>query len=86
VQTTAAGAAIAIGGLIRDAMLLSPDGQAGSAAAYVPVFALEAALLVLALCAVWPLIRQQLDPAQDNATSRMASGAAAREGLAGTKI
>jgi MFS transporter, BCD family, chlorophyll transporter len=85
VQTTAAGVAIAVGGLIRDAMLLAPEGADGSAAAYVPVFALEAALLALALCAAWPLLRRGLDRAQDRATSPLGTGAGAREGLAPTK-
>jgi MFS transporter, BCD family, chlorophyll transporter len=51
VQTTAAGLAIALGGVIRD--LLLTDTTAASA--YAPVFALEAGLLLLALLVAWPL-------------------------------
>ncbi len=57
VQTTAAGLAIASGGVIRDTMLLVP-GQSDLAAPYVPVFALEAALLAAALIVALPLLRQ----------------------------
>lgn len=56
VQTTAAGVAIALGGVIRDTMLLAP-GQGGSmAASYLPVFALEAMLLAAALIVARPLL------------------------------
>ena len=60
VQTTAAGVAIAVGGVIRDVMLLAPGAQADGAAPYVPVFALEAGLLALALVVAWPLMRGRL--------------------------
>ena len=53
VQTTAAGLAIALGGVIRDVVMAS-SGQA-SANAYLPVFALEAGLLVLAFLVALPL-------------------------------
>ena len=49
VQTTAAGIAIATGGVIRDLVLLAPGQGATAASAYIPVFALEAALLLLRL-------------------------------------
>jgi hypothetical protein len=49
--------AIALGGVIRDTMLLAP-GQSGLAAPYIPVFALEAALLAAALVVALPLVRQ----------------------------
>lgn len=61
VQTTAAGIAIAVGGVIRDAMLLAPGASASGAGPYVPVFALEAGLLVLALVVALPLWRKRLD-------------------------
>jgi MFS transporter, BCD family, chlorophyll transporter len=52
VQTTAAGLAIACGGVIRDVIALNGDVADGSAfglaAPYVPVFGLEAALLAVA--------------------------------------
>ncbi len=60
VQTTAAGVAIAVGGVIRDVMLLAPGAQADGATPYVPVFALEAGLLALALVVAWPLMRGRL--------------------------
>jgi BCD family chlorophyll transporter-like MFS transporter len=83
VQTTAAGAAIAVGGVIRDAMLLVPGEATASAAPYVPVFALEAGLLALALTAAWPMLRTGIDSAGSTAISDEA--AAAQDGLAGTK-
>jgi MFS transporter, BCD family, chlorophyll transporter len=55
VQTTAAGLAIAAGGIIRDVVMA---GKAASAAAYTPVFALEAGLLLLTLLVAWPLCRK----------------------------
>jgi BCD family chlorophyll transporter-like MFS transporter len=68
VQTTAAGVAIAIGGVIRDVMLLAPGAEADGAAPYVPVFALEAGLLALALVVAWPLWRGRLDSRQESTT------------------
>jgi len=60
VQSTAAGIAIAVGGVIRDAMLV--DGGS-SAAPYLPVFALEMLLLALALIVALPLFWRGLDRA-----------------------
>ena len=85
VQTTAAGAAIAIGGVIRDAMLLVPGEATASAGPYMPVFALEAGLLALALIAAWPLLRKGVDNgAAAVASSEVQGVAAAQDGLAGT--
>lgn len=54
VQATAAGLAIAIGGLVRDVIAV----QGGAAAdAYLPVFAAEIVLLMLAAVFVAPLVR-----------------------------
>lgn len=56
VQTTAAGLAIAVGGVIRDAVILSaPAGGTASAAPYIPVFGLEIGLLLLALLLALPM-------------------------------
>ena len=50
VQATAAGVAIAIGGVIRDVIVSLPvSGAYGPAAAYLPIFALEILLLITAL-------------------------------------
>ena len=57
VQTTAAGLAIATGGVIRD--LVSAGAAGSNAAAYMPVFALEGGLLVLALLVALPLRKHQ---------------------------
>lgn len=65
VQTTAAGVAIAVGGIIRDAILASSSAQAGSADPYIPVFLLEAGLLVLAVLLAIPLWGKSLKPADD---------------------
>jgi BCD family chlorophyll transporter-like MFS transporter len=70
VQTTSAGVAIALGGVIRDAMLLVPGEVAASAGPYVPVFALEAGLLALALIAAWPLLRRGVDSDHGAAMSK----------------
>jgi len=57
VQATAAGLAIAAGGVIRDVFAgLDPAGQ--PSAPYIPVFALEAALLLTALMVALPLRRR----------------------------
>jgi MFS transporter, BCD family, chlorophyll transporter len=61
VQTTAAGIAIAVGGVIRDAIAFSHAAGGTVADAYIPVFALEAGLLMLALIAAIPLLRRRLD-------------------------
>lgn len=68
VQTTAAGVAIAVGGVIRDAMLLTPGASTSNAEPYVPVFALEAGLLALALVVAWPLVRGRLDSSQNSSS------------------
>ncbi|MFN7267380.1 MAG: PucC family protein, partial [Cereibacter sp.] len=61
VQATAAGLAIATGGVIRDLVLAAPAGGTTSASPYVPVFALEGGLLLLAVLVALPLRRG--DPA-----------------------
>jgi hypothetical protein len=58
VQTTSAGIAIALGGLMRDAALATQAAGTDMARAYMPVFALEAVLLVLAVAAALPLLRR----------------------------
>lgn len=58
VQTTAAGVSIAVGGVMRDAASSQASSSASPAAAYVPVFMLEAGLLVLALLLALPLWRK----------------------------
>jgi MFS transporter, BCD family, chlorophyll transporter len=58
VQTTAAGIAIAAGGVIRDAVLLSYPPGAGLAEAYLPIFGIEILLLALACIAALPLLRR----------------------------
>jgi BCD family chlorophyll transporter-like MFS transporter len=56
VQATSAGVAIAIGGVIRDVVVNTPDADYfGTGTGYLIVFGLEIALLVLTLAAVWPL-------------------------------
>ncbi len=66
VQTTAAGLAIASGGVIRD--LVMADGGQSTANAYIPVFALEGALLILAFLVALPL-RKGVAPPTDRPTS-----------------
>jgi MFS transporter, BCD family, chlorophyll transporter len=56
VQTTAAGISIAIGGVLRDLIVLREGPNALPADAYSPVFALELALLVAALVLARPLL------------------------------
>jgi MFS transporter, BCD family, chlorophyll transporter len=58
VQTTAAGIAIAAGGVMRDLVLLADPAGQGPAAAYIPIFALEILLLVLACVVATPLLRR----------------------------
>lgn len=58
VQTTAAGVAIATGGVIRDAVLAKGVATSSTAAAYIPVFMLEVGLLVLAVLLALPLWRK----------------------------
>ncbi|MEM9761411.1 MAG: MFS transporter, partial [Pseudomonadota bacterium] len=50
VQATSAGIAIALGGMVRDAIMSAPlSAEAGPAMAYLPVFALEILCLLLAV-------------------------------------
>jgi hypothetical protein len=45
-----------MGGVIRDLVLAAPGADArGIETAYIPVFALEIAFLILAVIAIWPL-------------------------------
>ena len=53
VQASAAGAAVALGGLIRDAVSLYADATSG----YVVVYHIEIALLFATLIAIGPLVR-----------------------------
>ncbi|MCX7286506.1 MAG: PucC family protein [Rhodobacterales bacterium] len=71
VQTTAAGVAIAVGGVIRDTLAALPHQGATAATPYIPVFALEIALLALALILVVPLHRAGLDRRTDLAMDRI---------------
>ena len=65
VQTTAAGLAIAFGGVIRDVIAQDIDAAGGTAlglaAPYVPVFGLEAALLAMALVVAMALRKARTD-------------------------
>ncbi len=61
VQATAAGVAIAAGGIIRDVVLGLVPGAAPQVP-YIPVFALEMGLLVLVLLAGYPLLRRATRP------------------------
>jgi BCD family chlorophyll transporter-like MFS transporter len=76
VQATAAGLAIATGGIIRDLVLAAPGAGATSASPYVPVFALEGGLLLLAVIVALPLRRG--DPAAAFGPAR--AGAADKTG------
>jgi BCD family chlorophyll transporter-like MFS transporter len=60
VQATAAGIAVALGGVIRDLILAMPGAQDFRAEApYTPVFLLELVLLLAALGAIWMVRRKQ---------------------------
>ncbi len=69
VQTTAAGIAIAVGGVIRDVVVASHSADSPAAGAYIPVFAIEAGLLVLAIIVASPLMRRQPGQASDTAAA-----------------
>jgi len=85
VQTTAAGAAVALGGVIRDAMVLTPGAShATPAAPYLPVFGLEALLLTLALLVALPLRRRAIDEGPIASTSSLQGNEAGPDGLAET--
>ena len=59
VQATAAGIAVALGGIIRDTVLLAQTGTTTDhGAAYVPVFALEIALLIGAALILIPNLKR----------------------------
>ncbi|MBN2905863.1 MAG: PucC family protein [Rhodobacteraceae bacterium] len=66
VQATAAGAAIALGGVMRDLILISPiGGMFGAATPYFFVYALEFGLLGLTMVVVYPLIAHKVFGAAD---------------------
>ncbi len=68
VQTTAAGISIAAGGVIRDLVLLARPAGQSPADAYIPIFALEILLLVLAFVVVLPLLRRGTTDRMDHKT------------------
>lgn len=53
VQATCAGIAVAVGGVIRDLVIVG--GAEAAEAPYIPVFALEMMFLIFAVIAIWPL-------------------------------
>jgi BCD family chlorophyll transporter-like MFS transporter len=60
VQATAAGLAVAIGGIMRDVITgWSSAGGFDAGSAYLPVFVLEIALLALACFALMPMLRRR---------------------------
>jgi len=59
VQTTAAGVAIAVGGVIRDVIVAAPV-SVDPATPYLAVFAVEIALLALALAATWRMMARDV--------------------------
>ncbi len=66
VQASAAGVAIALGGIIRDVVAAHPAAvNLGPATGYIAVYALEVILLVAALIAMFPLLRRGV-PRRDN--------------------
>jgi len=65
VQTTAAGIAIAAGGVIRDVVLAAHAATGAAVDAYIPVFAIEAGFLVLAVIVAVPLLRRGAGAAAD---------------------
>jgi BCD family chlorophyll transporter-like MFS transporter len=70
VQATAAGLAVAAAGITRDVVVGLGDVAIDDALApFTTVFAIEIALLVLALLVAVPLLRAHLDPRQINAKS-----------------
>jgi MFS transporter, BCD family, chlorophyll transporter len=85
VQTTAAGVAIAFGGVIRDALVVSPGQSAAGAGPYIPVFGLESGLLLLALVAAWPLWRRGLDKGLGATSFEQKGIAGGQDGMATTK-
>ena len=63
VQASAAGVAIALGGVIRDVVANLPIRQAfGPATPYTSVYALEVVLLIAAILVMIPLLRRAPQP------------------------
>jgi MFS transporter, BCD family, chlorophyll transporter len=61
VQATAAGLAIALGGIIRDLVTaVAPQNSFGTATGYIAVYAIEVVLLFATLLAMAPLIRRRV--------------------------
>ena len=85
VQATAAGLAIAVGGVIRDVVRATPGTGATPASPYVPVFALEAGLLLLAVFVALPLRRADLAPDAGPAPAGGAGDIGTESGLAATR-
>jgi BCD family chlorophyll transporter-like MFS transporter len=68
VQATAAGASIALGGIIRDVVAgLWDHTSLGPATGYIAVYSIELVLLFATLIAMYPLLRKESDaPASQN--------------------
>lgn len=70
VQATAAGLAIALGGIIRDIVAALPVDQVfGAATPYDVVYGLEIVLLIAAISVMFPLLRRSQEPAAAAQTS-----------------
>ncbi|SIO23298.1 MFS transporter, BCD family, chlorophyll transporter [Rhodovulum sp. ES.010] len=69
VQATAAGAAIAVGGVVRDLILISPlSGLFGAATPYFFVYGAEFILLAVTLVVVYPLVAHKVFGAERRPT------------------
>jgi MFS transporter, BCD family, chlorophyll transporter len=82
VQTTAAGIAIAVGGVIRDVIVLNNGASNWAAEPYITVFALEVCLLVLAIIVARPLLRRGVDATKAATISASDTKARAKIALA----
>ncbi len=71
VQTTSAGLAIAIGGVMRDSLVIQGGPETPMAGAYTPVFAVEVFLLVCAIFVAKPLLSRALNVAKEPAVPKI---------------
>ena len=79
VQATSAGLAIAIGGVVRDAVMATETVGSSAATSYNSVFMLEIGLLLLALLLALPLLSRNSARTDDDLSAHRAYGASRNE-------
>ena len=86
VQTTAAGIAIAVGGVMRDTIVMRSGPVAPVADAYIPVFVLEVVLLICAIFVAKPLLSHRIAVSKETTFPKINTSERPQIGLTVTDV